>query len=235
MKKSAVFSLILMSGLLFPATSTAQSVPANRLEDRQITCIPPAGTTALEEASQKLLVQTLRQRLHEELKTAVDTLCMNSGSSPHASERSIFQSPHGNRGLVREASFPQSQIYVIDTAIVRSLTDTTRHLYSFNAHAKRISDLTQKLIGDLWVDTLRYTNTYDASDNTLSNLYEYWSNGQWMNNSSETFTYDANGNVLSDLSQLWSNDQWLNALRFTYTYDVNGKRLSYLYEIGSNG
>ncbi len=71
--------------------------------------------------------------------------------------------------------FPQSQIYVIDTAIVRSTYDTTRHLYSFNANAKRTSDLTQKLVGDLWVDTLRETNTYDASNNMLSDLGEDWS------------------------------------------------------------
>jgi len=141
-----------MSGLLLPAGSTAQSVLAKRLEARQVTYLPTVSTTALEEASQKLLVQTLRNRLRVDLKIAVDTLWMNTGSSPHFNERSIPQSPHGNRGLVRAASSPQSQIYVIDTAVVRSLTDTTRHLYSFNGHAKRISDLTQKLIGDLWVD-----------------------------------------------------------------------------------
>ena len=78
-------------------------------------------------------------------------------------------------------SSPQSQIYVIDTAIVRSTYDTTRHLYSFNAKAKMTSDLTQKLKGDLWVDTLAHTNTYDANGNMLTELYEYWSNGQWVN------------------------------------------------------
>ena len=51
MKRSAVFSLILVGRLLFPAASTAQSVPANRLEDRQVIYFPTVSTTALEEAS----------------------------------------------------------------------------------------------------------------------------------------------------------------------------------------
>src|SRR5512140_761531 len=53
----------------------------------------------------------------------------------------------------RKVLSPQSQTYVIDTAIVRSTSDTTRHLYSFNASGKRTCDLTQKLAGELWVDS----------------------------------------------------------------------------------
>ena len=55
---------------------------------------------------------------------------------------------------VRKVVLPQSQIYVIDTAIVRSTRDTTRHLYTFNAKAKRTLDSTQRLTGDLWGDSV---------------------------------------------------------------------------------
>jgi len=92
---------------------------------------------------------------------------------------------------------PQSQIYVIDTAIVRNTHDTTRHLYSFNAKAKWTTDLTQNVRGGLRVDTQRETNTYDASNNILSDLYEQWSNGQWVNSLRWTWTYDAKNNMLS--------------------------------------
>ena len=134
---------------------------------------------------------------------------------------------------VREVVSPQSSIYVIDTAIVRRSGyftddpgDTTRHLYAFNTNAKRISGLTERLKGDLWVDTERQTNTYDAYENMLSELHEDWANGQWVNSSRATYTYDAYENMLSDLVEYWANGQWVNSSRATYTYDANGNMTS---------
>jgi hypothetical protein len=64
-----------------------------------------------------------------------------------------YEQKIGPRSL-KKLSSPQVQICVIDTAIVRSIRyrstrDTTRHLYLFNPNAKRTSDVTQILKGDL--------------------------------------------------------------------------------------
>ena len=136
---------------------------------------------------------------------------------------------------IRNVSSSQSQISVIDTAIVRATWDTTRHLCSFNAKAKRTSDLTQKLKGDLWVDSMRVTDAYDASNNMLSDLNEHWLNGQWVNISRHRLTYDAQGNMLSDVYEQWSNGWWAYSSRSTFTYDAQGNILSRLYEYWSNG
>ncbi len=129
---------------------------------------------------------------------------------------------------------PQSQIYIIDTAIVKSIEDTTRHLYSFNGKAKRTCDLTQKLKGDLWMDSLRETNEYDANGNMLTDLYETWSDGQWWNWARITYTYDANSNRLTYLTEFWSNGQWVGGSRYTYSYDANGNMLTGLWESWSD-
>jgi hypothetical protein len=168
-------------------------------------------------------------------------------------------------------SFPQSSGFVIDTAIVRRLGDsanvpgeTTRHLYLFNASGMRTSDLTQKLVDDLWIDTFRETILYSANNLLLSQTYEYWLNGQWVLSSrytntfdatgnrlagcTESFTdgqlasgqrytstYDALGNTLSDLYEGWANGQWEKSYRRTYTYDADGNMLTYLHEDWSTG
>ena len=142
---------------------------------------------------------------------------------------------------IRKTLSAQSQIYVIDTAIVWSLGngvsnlgDTARHLYSFNADGERTSDLAQKLTGGRWVDTLRQTNTYDASSNMLSELYEKWVNGQWQDTTRSTYTVDANGYRLCMVVEVWVNGQWQNFYRKTYTYDGSGNQLSDLYEYWLN-
>lgn len=131
----------------------------------------------------------------------------------------------------------QSQISVIDTAIVRSTADTTRRVYSFNATPDVASDLTQRLTGELWVNLFRQTYTYYANGNRLSEVDETWSNDQWVrvNGSRYTNTYDANGNKLLSLYEQWSNGQWVNSFRGTITYDAHGNLLSLLYESSSNG
>ena len=157
---------------------------------------------------------------------------MNGTSYPFLNDRFY---PNGHKTIsppTNKMFFPQSQIYVIDTAIVISEQDTTRHLYSFNASAKRTSDLIQKLIGGIWVDTVRHTNTYDANNNMLTDLCEYWENGQWVNKYRREYTYDANNNVLSYLEEHWENGQLVNSYLYTYTYDANNNMLSYLTIIG---
>ena len=161
-------------------------------------------------------------------------------------------------------SSPQSQLHLIDTAVVWSLRDTTRHVYSFNASGMRTSDLTQKLVGDRWIDTFREIILYSANNLLLSQTYEYWLNGQWVLSSrytntfdatgnrlaacTESFTdgqlasgqrytstYDALGNALSDLYEGWANGQWEKSYRRTYTYDAGRNMLTYLHEDWSTG
>jgi len=152
----------------------------------------------------------------------------------------------------------RSGVPVIDTAIIRSTRDTTRHLYSFNANAQRTLDVTQRWTANIWVDSLRETNTYDASNNMLSHLDETWSNGEWVREERFTYTYDAcnnrlscmaeplsegntnwwrdtcaydaRNNMLSDVYEFWSHGQWLNSGRYTYTYDARNNVLSTLLE-----
>ena len=152
--------------------------------------------------------------------------------------------PNGHKAsfpLTNKIVFPLSQIYVIDTAIVISELDTTRHLYSFNASAKRTSDMMQKLIGGLWVDTLRHTTTYDANNNILTDWFEYWANGQWMNNGyRDTYTYDASIYVpmmriticLQNYTSIGKMVQWMNSYRYTNTYDANNNMLTAFTSFG---
>jgi YD repeat-containing protein len=140
---------------------------------------------------------------------------------------------NNNPATIRRTLSPQSQIYVIDTAIVRKLGrvghypgDTTMQVNSFNASGKRTASVTQILEGNLWKNLRRQTNTYDSNNNMLSDLYEVWSNGQWDFNNLETYTYDANGKMHS----------WLtNDYRKTYTYDADGNLLTVLEEYGHTG
>ena len=221
-------ALVLLS---FRLTTQAQSVQPNGLQDRQITRLPIVGANVSQGISRDFLGAPSKHRLQTDLVTGIDSLRMKGSSYP-------FSTPNGRQRAsspARRMLSPQSQISVIDTAIVRSTVDTTRHVYSFNAKAKMTSDLTQKLTGDLWVDTFRSIITYDANGHMLSWLDEQWSNGQWVNSQRWTSTYDANGNELSLLYEQWSNGQWVNLWRYTYTYDANGNELSLLYEQWSNG
>jgi hypothetical protein len=213
---------------------SAHWVQTNGLNDWQLPHRPAMGSNVYQETPRKLLGLPTQHRMREDFISRLDSLRASRMQSPLPDGKFI---PNGiQKGFLplRRVSSPQSQIYVIDTAIVRSTWDTTRHLYSFNANAKRISDLTQRLIGAMWVDTLRETNTYDASNHILSELYEYWSNGQWVNVIRYTYTYDANGHRLSELREDWTNGQWVNGSRYTYTYDANGSMLSDLVENWSN-
>ncbi len=165
------------------------------------------------------------------LQIGIDTPYMKSTSFPLPHDRFLPNEPKRNLSPTHRILSHQSQIYVIDTAIVIN-DDTTRHLYSYNAGNKRTSDLEQKLIGEYWMDTQRHTNTYDESNNMLTDWYETWDNGQWVNDARSTYTYDAQGNMLTDWREYWQNGQLTNSYRDTYTYDAQGNMLTYLIESG---
>jgi hypothetical protein len=222
----------------------AQRFPTNVPRNWQASHLPAINTNVPQGTSRDFLAASSRHRLLTDFQAGVATLRVNGTSYPFANDRFTpngFQ--RGSSPALAKFS-PQSQIAVIDTAIVRSLggsfvfpptpADTTRHLYSFDANAKRTVDLTQKLRGDLWVDTVRQTNTYDANGKQTSYLYELWSTGQWVNSFRYTYTYDASGNNLSELYESWSTGQWVNTWRFTYTYDAGSNMLTHMYEDWSN-
>jgi hypothetical protein len=166
----------------------------------------------------------------------LDSLRASGRQSHLPGGRLIGNGTHGKLApYQRKSSQHTETYYVIDTAVVRSTTDTTRHVYSFNSNGKVTSDVTQLLVGDLWVNAWRISNTYDASNDMLSELYEEWSNGQWVILFRHICTYDANGNMLSYLTETWTNSQWVNWQRYTYTYDANGNTLSELQEDWENG
>jgi len=220
--------------VLLCAVASAQRAQTNGLNDRQVPHHPLMGTKTSQETPRGLLKLPTQDRLQP------GSLRASRTGLPFPDERFIVDGTQRILGPLRRMSAPQSQISVIDTAIVRMESawsgrgvlpgDTTRHLYSFNASAKRTSDVTQKLIGDLWVDTLRHTNTYDASNDILSDLYEYWENGQWVNNRRYTYTYDAGNNILLYLDQSWSKGLWVNNQIYTYMYDAKGNLISMLTE-----
>jgi hypothetical protein len=214
--------------LLCPIAS-AQRVQTNGINDRQVPYHPLIGASLAQETPRELLGAPAKDRLQ------ADSLRANRMQSPLADRGFIPNGIDGSPRSLRRISSQQSQNYVIDTAIVRSTWDTTRHLYSFNANAKRTSDLMQLLSGRLWVNTDRWTNTYDASNNMLSDLKERWSNGQWENGWRRTFTYGPSNKMLSELHEDWSNGEWVISYRYTYTYDASGNTLSWLNEVWSNG
>ena len=171
----------------------AQPVQTSVSKGLQNRHLPVFGANAFQETSRELVGVPTHHRMQTDIIRRLDSLRAKRMFLAVGSERHIPKSIQRSLSFLRKMSLPQSQIYVIDTAIIQNTKDTTRHLYSFNASAKRTSDVMQKLIGKHWVDTLRWTNTYDVSNNILSELSEYWSNGQWVDSLRVTNTYDANG------------------------------------------
>jgi hypothetical protein len=140
----------------------------------------------------------------------------------------------GNKGALSGLLTPLAQVWVVDTALVYSTTDTTRHRYASNAWGKMVTDLIERWSVNQWVNSWHYTFTYDANRHLLTELDEHWTNNQWVNYFRMSYTYDANGSTLTELDELWTGNQWENYFRMSYTYDVNGKLLTHLSEVWTN-
>jgi hypothetical protein len=218
--------------LLCPFAS-AQWVQTNSPDDRQVPQHPLMGATVSQETPRELLGLSTHHRM------PADSLRARRMQATLPEGMFIPNSIQGSPPSLRRMAFSQSQIYVIDTAIVKSNAfspDTTRHLYSFNTGAKKTSDFTQRLNGDIWVDFKRETYTYDASNNMLTDIQEQSSSGQWVKTGyCYIYEYDANGNCLSDLTEEWSNNGLLNSSGYKFTYDARGNRTFTLHEYRGNG
>jgi hypothetical protein len=229
MKKQATYLTLVF--VLLCRFASAQSVDPSFREDHPVARRPTVGAPLPVETLHQFLRGSSKAGTPADLKPGIDSLGIKTSSFPFQIDG--FPPNKLQRGFapVRVNGSPQSRIYIIDTAIVRSTIDTTRHLYSFNATARRTYDVTQKLVGNIWVDTLSETSAYDASDSMLSDLFEQWSNGQWVGWSRYTYTYGANGKMLSEVNErTWLTQQWKNFWRYTYTYDAHGNTLSQLFE-----
>ena len=124
----------------------------------------------------------------------------------------------GHERVLSGVFTPHAQFWVVDTALVYSTTDTTRHTYSFNGQAKMTIDLLERWTNNQWEDSSRHTWTYDANGRELTELDERWTNSQWVNSDRFTITYDANGRLLTGLDEQWTNNQWVNSERFTVRF-----------------
>ncbi len=73
---------------------------------------------------------------------------------------------------------PATQGFVVDTAVVRSSIDTTRHTYSFDAHGRMSLDQTQTFAQGGWTNTLLITRSSDDSGYVTMELDQDWQLGE---------------------------------------------------------
>jgi len=167
-------------------------------------------------------------RLQTDFRNRIDSLRLK-GMPQRTLDEMVKLNGQQRHPSPRNVVSPQSHIYVVDTATVRSTYDTARYLYSFNDNAKRLSCVSQKLKSGMWVDTLRHTNAYDQNNNVLLDLRESWE-GQWIGVNRIQYEYDTYGNVISELHEGWESGQWIGRTRYTATYDAMGNQTYYLDE-----
>ena len=256
-------ALALVINLICPF-AFAQWVPTSGLSDRQGPHHPWIDTNLSRDTPCEFLGLPTQHRMHAEFMPCFDSLRASRMPLALSDERLIRNAIQEGSCPLRRMSLPQSPIYVVDTAIVRSTSNTTRHLYTYNSSGSRTFGLTQSLRGGLWADSMRENNTYDANSNMLSHKEELWSGAQWLNafriryaydiggklltqlidnwltgqwvtTQRFTYTHDMAGNMLIELGEGWANNQLVNNYRYTYTYDANGNMLTWLQEDWSNG
>ena len=145
-----------------------------------------------------------------------------------------FAKRRGSEGVEFSIFKNPLQVWVIDTALAYSTSDTMRHRYEFNGQAKMTMDWAEQWTNNQWANSWRWSYTYDTNGKMLTFLYEEWTNSKWVNFYRATYSYDANGNMLTEVDELWTSGQWVNSWRYTQTYDVNGRLLIYLSERWTN-
>ena len=220
--KYAYSVIVVLLCLGSSSTMQSQEVQAYGLRDRPRTRLPIMGTDTFQGSSRELPgVPSWRRR-------------QSDFEAGREGDRFLAARLHRGFGSGPGRSFPRTGVYVVDTAVVRRATDTTMHVYSFNARANVISDLTQRLEGALWLDTIRRSYTYDDDGNILASLTEKWESAQWLNVSRFAIAYDESGNRLSRQEDLWQNDEWARSSRWVWTYDASGHNLSELSESWEN-
>ena len=236
-----LFIIFLLTSLcfaqLYKQTKRINHTKTNNLTEQQDEYLRKFNRDKYGQLSDRFISSSFRNQFH----LGIDKQKKNSAPFSFHNDRPLVNRSKGNHYPNLRILSSQTGIYVIDTAIIAQVddgfipADTSRHLYSYNANSKRITDLEQKLIGGYWIDTYRKNSLYDPSNNIVSEFEECWYNGQWVVISRYTYTYDAQGYLLTYLCESWDNDQLVIDSRETYTYDARGNMLMYLYERWANG
>ena len=189
----------------------------------------PRGT------SRALLGPRTGSRMQDGFSHRVDSLrarCVNNVLNG----RSILSSNNqSNPYSLPKSATSGTPVYLIDTALILSTEDTTRHVYSFNAAGKRSSDITQWLKAGHWADSLRETDTFDALNRRLSMWFERRTNGGWEGIDRYTFLDDAPWHLRSYIYSVWANDQWADQARTVVTYDGRDNLVLDASDLRSNG
>ena len=133
-----------------------------------------------------------------------------------------------------KTSRTHSEMYVVDTAVVRSRDYVVRIIYSYSQMGKVTEDLHQEWRNNQWENSFRVARAYDVYGNCLSEFHKNWKSTLWDNTELDLFTYDANGNRLTSASKRWLMNQWTVLDSTTFTYDTKGNLLSRLYQLWEN-
>ncbi len=113
---SIVMAIVLFIGL--GPTARTQSVQTNGLRDQQIIHLPNMGANVPQGISREFLGDPSKDRLHKGFVTGIDSLRMK-GPYLFPNDRFIPDGLQRGSNPALAKSSPQSQISVIDTAIVR--------------------------------------------------------------------------------------------------------------------
>jgi hypothetical protein len=151
--------------------------------------------------------------------------------SSSAISRHVIQ-PRRGLSPLRKLSPPHGQLSVVDSAVVYSTLDSTRHLYTYAGNGMMTVDLAQKWTNGVWVDSMRETRSYDASGNQTAYLSEQMVGSQWVGLTRFWMTYDANGQPTSNVFESCSSGPWVNHVRESWTYDAGGNLTCYTREKG---
>jgi hypothetical protein len=166
-----------------------------------------------------------QSRLQPDFRHGIDSPGLN-GMPHHTSDSRCMRSEYQiNPGVVRKLCSPRSPVYVIDSALVRNILDTTNgtfydttvFIYSYDGRGLVIRDLCQHVLNGEWLNSYRYTYTYDERGHMLTELHEEWILGEWVNSDRQAHTYNGSGHLLTDLYERWTYGEWVGLSRVTYT------------------
>jgi|GEM_PF-3237480 len=128
-----------------------------------------------------------------------------------------------------------SDLYKIDTAVVRLTNDTMRYIFTHDGSGEEITEVQQQWADNHWENMYRTTTVWNNGMTAMTITEEVWEIDHWRGNERYTLWFDAAGNSTGYLSEVWWDKQWQNVDRYTVTYDAGGFPLVYLYELWYEG
>jgi hypothetical protein len=154
---------------------------------------------------------------------------------------------------------PNAQIYLPDSLILYTMTDTLlvtasydqtgattqrlvrawynggwgnymRDIMTYIGNTDISMDLMQMWVNGQWVNSTFDSSTYDAKGNMLAHLYSYYSQGVRRDSIKSLRSYDAKGSMLTNIGWYMINGQWVNHDQSIYTNDTSGNHLTFLFQ-----